>query len=284
MGKKKKRTVEWSVDFENIGDKFRSFFEDFTGDWDGDVELKHATFKDSLEGATSADVKLNFTVAHTTLRALAETSGNLIEADVDYVGEIEFEADGSPNRRVKLRQEGKSFFRGRDLFGKNKKEVKWDIRLTQKLPIALRIKGGVGKSDLDLTGLNLRKLKLNSGVGEMKAIFPVQDETLDVDLKAGVGKTHLVIPSGIATDISIKGGVGEVIVDIAPDVALRVEASTGMGETSVPKHLNKVKGGRNFFGGSGIWETDNFAQAERQVHISFKGGIGSFKVRTLEMV
>ncbi|MCY3864950.1 MAG: hypothetical protein OXG68_05860 [Chloroflexi bacterium] len=276
---KQKRKVEWSFDFENMGDRFRQFFSDIVGD---EVEVKSAELFAPRDGASSARIEIGFSVGKASLTALAADSDNLFEARINYIGEYEFEVSGGAERVVSLRQKGPLPRGIGRIIGKDK-ELHWDIALAPNTPYQLSVTGGIGETDIDLSNLLVDAIKLDTGVGKVALTMPAQDKAFAASIDGGVGKTDVVIPAGSGGKLDINGGVGEVTVTVAADAALRLMADAGIAKVNLPKSLTRVKGGERFAGISGVWESANFAEAETQIIIDFDGGVGSFSLEHFDI-
>ena len=276
---KQKRKVEWSFDFENMGDRFRQFFSDIVGD---EVEVKNAELFAPRDGASSARIEIGFSVGKASLTALAADSDNLFEARINYIGEYEFEVSGGAERVVSLRQKGPLPRGIGRIIGKDK-ELHWDIALAPNTPYQLSMTGGIGETDIDLSNLLVDAIKLDTGVGKVALTMPAQDKAFAASIDGGVGKTDVVIPAGSGGKLNINGGVGEVTVTVAADAALRLKADAGIAKVNLPKSLTRVKGGERFVGISGVWESANFAEAETQIIIDFDGGVGSFSLEHFDI-
>ena len=276
---KQKRKVEWSFDFEDVGDRFRQFFSDVMGE---EVEVKSAELLAPLAGASSARIEIDFSVGKACLKALAADSDNLFEARINYIGEYEFEISGGADRFVSLRQKGPLPRGIGRIIGKDI-DLIWDIALAPKIPYQLRMKGGIGETDIDLSNLLVDAIKLETGVGKVALTLPAQDKAFAASVDGGVGKTDVVIPAGSGGKLDINGGVGEVTVTVAVDAAVRLMADAGIAKVNLPKSFTRVKGGEHFVGVSGVWESANFAEAETQIIIDFDGGVGSFSLEHFEV-
>ena len=279
---KQKRNVEWSFDFEGMGERVGRFFSDMMGGGD-EVELQRAELAAPLDGAESARIKVDFSVGKATVAALPAASENLFEAQIAYVGEYEFEISGAAERVVELRQKGR-FPRGMGHLVGNAKELHWDIALAGGLPHQLSLKGGVGETDIDLSHLQVDALRLETGVGKIALTLPLQEADFDARISGGVGKTEVTIPGGAGGTLDIDGGVGEVTVTVSPAAALRVEGNSGLGPIHLPDALVRIEGSGSSVGASGVWETAGFADAEKRIVIDFDGGVGSFRLQFFELV
>jgi len=103
-------------------------------------------------------------------------------------------------------------------------------------------------------------------------------------ISGGVGKTDVTIPAGIGGNLKIDGGVGEVNISVAPEAAVRIEANSGLGQINLPAGLVRVSGSGSFIGTEGIWESADFADAKKQIHIHYHGGVGSFHLKFFEVL
>src|SRR4051794_19494166 len=99
--KEKNYKVEWAFSFEKLGDQIGDFFKSVSTE--GKEEIKHAQFSEPLGAATSARVRIDFSVGESTIKPL-NTSDNLLEADLTYVGDVELKASGETEKVVHLSQ------------------------------------------------------------------------------------------------------------------------------------------------------------------------------------
>ena len=246
-----------------------------------DAELKMASFSEPKDAADNATIKLNFAVGETIVKPLI-ASDNLFEADLSYIGELDFEVTGDTEKNIVLKQKSEnpvkrtvkqafgSFSHGRDL--------RWDIRLSPDLPIDLQINGGVGRSELDLSELKLTQLRMNTGAGKHDIMLPTSTEGYNVTIKGGVGETVIDLPVDTTVDLKVDAGVGAVRLNLPANVALRVKAKGGVGDVNVPEHMERLSGGREFVSINGVWQTPNFDEATNKITVNYNGGIGELKV------
>lgn len=277
---KEKRKVEWSFDFESMGERVSQFFSDVIGD---DVEVKTANLRAPRDGARSARVEIDFSVGRASLNALAPDSDNLFEARINYVGEYEFDVSGAAQRMIKLRQKGQ-FPKGIGRIIGDNKDLHWDIALAPGIPYRLSMKGGVGETNIDLSQLLVDEIRLETGIGRIALTLPTQDAPIDARISGGVGKTDIIIPDGACGKLDVDGGVGEVIARLSPDAAVRLNATAGLGKVDLPESFQQVEGTGHLIGVDGVWETANFADADNRIVIDFDGGIGSFQLQFVDVI
>lgn len=247
-------------------------------------EIHHERFSAPVDGAETARVKLNLSVGEATVVPATDPDA-LIDAEISYFGDVQFVAEGEQDKFISLSQtKGVSmgWFNPANWFGqKDKKHLRWDVALNPNVPTDLDVHGGIGKSTIDLRRFNLTGLDVNGGVGEVDVTVPASANRLDARLQVGVGQLNLTIPSGASLNATIKGGIGETNIALPADAAVRVEAKSGVGELNMPKYMNRLSGANTDFGVSkkGVWETPDFANADRQIVIFYDGGIGELNVR-----
>jgi hypothetical protein len=124
----------------------------------------------------------------------------------------------------------------------------WDLKLNSHVPMNLDINMGAGKSEVDLRGLDVRRLSLEAGVGEGSVdLSGPRTGDLDATIKAGVGKLSLVLPTDVGVRVKTQAGLGHVDADgLKADgddwvndvwgktkTSVRVEVEGGIGEVDL---------------------------------------------------
>ena len=124
----------------------------------------------------------------------------------------------------------------------------WDLKLNPELPLDLKANLGAGAAHLELGRLNLSRLELNIGAGEM-----------EVDLRGEPTRDYTV---------QIRGGVGETVVYLPKDVAISARASKGIGEINVEGLEQR----------DGVWINPERIGAPVTVRLDVKGGVGDIRL------
>jgi hypothetical protein len=155
-----------------------------------------------LGDANSVSVEINFGAGDLEVTGGAE---KLLEADFNYnvarlKPEVEY-ADG----KLAVRQPDA---RGLPVL-KNITDFRneWGIRLSDEIPMDLRVNMGGGSSDLQLAGLPLTRLDINQGAG-----------ISTVDLSGSWARD---------LDVTIEAGAADITVRLPKDVGARVEVDAG---------------------------------------------------------
>lgn len=275
----KQYKTEWSFSFDKIGDSLNRVF----GSLSGDEETQMASFSEAIGSATSAEVNVHFSVGENTVGALVG-SDNLFEADVTYLGELVFDASGETNKVINLKQktQGNPANMIRNFFGTvaQRDDLRWDLRLSPDVPLALKLDGGVGRSHIDLSGLKLKSFDFESGVGESTITLPTSDTAYTVDIEGGVGRSTINLPVDTTAHLNVEMGVGAIEMHLPANIAVRLEGKSGIGDIKVPTTMTRVSGKNEMISKSGVWETADFENATHKITIKFEGGIGTLSLKS----
>lgn len=245
--------------------------------------MRREHFSAAVGNATSARVKLALPIGESTISSLDDPN-TLIDADVAFLGEMDFVAQGETEKFVSLSQTGDSWvnwINPANWIWSERDNYRSTIRLNSAVSTDLDIQGGVGKSTIDLSKLHLTGLEVAGGLGEVNLTLPPNGNAYDARIRGGVGRLDVTIPSGAAVNAHVKSGVGETDITLPVDAAVHIEASSGVGDLNIASRLQKVSGDDSNFGlgKKGVWETPNFNSASRQISIRFEGGVGGLTVR-----
>jgi hypothetical protein len=220
-------------------------------DWIEPLEFRTEHVEYSLQGIERAEVYVDWTSVPGYLSAL-EDSPNLIEGDVEYVGEFTFDVSVRGGRAdVKVDSRGSWF--GVWSFG-DQSDKRWDVGLSPDVPLDLTLDAGSGPCDFDLTDLDVTNLALD----------------------AGSGPIDLVLPSGSTFEAKIDGGSGPITIVLPESVGARVELDSGSGPFSPDTRFELVRGKRH---GDGTWETDNYRTADHTITLEIDQGSGPITIR-----
>lgn len=87
----------------------------------------------------------------------------------------------------------------------------WVILLGKDLPLDLKVKFGAGKASLRVGGLNLIRLRVDSGVGKLNLDFSGEwKRSMQAFIKTGIGDSTLRLPQTVGVRIQSSAGIGSV--------------------------------------------------------------------------
>ncbi|MGH8909291.1 MAG: toast rack family protein [Egibacteraceae bacterium] len=171
----------------------------------GDVRTEQRSV--DLQGAESAVVDIEMGAGQLELSGGVE-QGQLLDAtfvysEPEWRPEVDYQVEGTQGR-LEIRQGDAGFNRSR-----MDERNEWTLRLSQGIPMDLRLGMGAGLSQLDLRGLDLGTLDLSKGAGQMR-IDLSGDRPHDVTaaIEAGAGQISLTLPEAIGVRVEVRSVVG----------------------------------------------------------------------------
>ncbi|WJY26356.1 toast rack family protein [Sporosarcina trichiuri] len=129
-----------------------------------------------------------------------------------------------------------------------KKRNDWTLRLTDEIPVDLRVDAAVAEANLDLAGIRLSRLSVDAGVGDMTV-------NLAGDWQDGF-------------DAKIDGGVGDLKVLLPKGTGVRVTVDKGLGTVDAEGFIDK---------GKGVYVNEAYEGAETVIELKVDVGIGAVK-------
>jgi len=211
------------------------------------VELTEMVTETKEIGLGTADVVEVELVANIGTFVIGGGANGLLEADFTYnVAEWKPEVEYSESN-------GKGLLVVRQPSLKNKNitdeaENRWDIHLTEKVPLTIRLDAGVGDTRLMLDGLTIERLVVDQGVGTARIDF-------GNEVKCDA-------------DVDIDGGVGDIRITVPDDVGIRLDADMGIGSLRAPG-LSKS---------GSAYVNDAYGKAGVNLRIGIDAGIGSVTI------
>jgi hypothetical protein len=226
----------------------------------------------------------------------AGTPTDLYAFDLDYnerafTPEFNFQKRGSTGVfTFRLSGEGKHVRR----MGKNR----LNLRLNPNVPIMLRTKNGVGESEIDLGGLQIRELNLDNGVGQtnISMLTPNKISCDLVDIRNGVGALKMIGLGNLACkQFRFQGGVGGSELDFSGDWReesdIEIEVGVGGVELRVPRSIGaEVKASKSFMSGVDLPEFQkrgdtyisyNVDRVSKVLRMRINAGIGGVELKWL---
>ncbi|MBI3193290.1 MAG: hypothetical protein HYZ34_02350 [Ignavibacteriae bacterium] len=174
----------------------------------------------------------------------------------------------------------------------------WWLDITDDIPVSFDLELGLGKADLNLTGLAVKDLNLSAGASSVKLRFDEPNTSVieDMSIEAGLSKfTAVGLGNANFNHFKFEGGVGSYSLDFSGklDHEVDVDVEIGLGSVTiiVPKNTGaKVFCEKNWISHLNIdddfkereddtYYTANYKSAEGKMNIHIEAGLGSVKVR-----
>jgi hypothetical protein len=202
-------------------------------------------FEEPLDGVERADFRIGFAAGTLEITRL-EDSGSLIVADLELVTNRQpvwrFSPSGE-NASLVLEYEAGNFqsWSGRG--------DRWELALSPRAAFELDADIGAGDATIDLTGLDIRGLRVETGAGRSTIILPREGQF----------------------EATITGGVGQLIVEIPREMAARIEVDRGIGGVNMSERFESQ--------GADVYESDDWETNENRVTLQIEVGIGQVTIR-----
>jgi hypothetical protein len=195
----------------------------------------------------------------------------LLEADFAYnVDDIEPEVSYSDGN-LSIRQ-GDADVGVRSLFQTAEFRNDWDLRLNESVPMTLDVNFGAGRSELNLGTLDLSRLDVDTGAGEVTIDLAGVGSLSNFTLSMGAGEVTIDLTGDWTRDLNatIDGGLGELTVRLPSGVGVRVNVSTGLGDVNA--------GGLTRDGE--YYVNDLYGESEVTLFITVNAGVGQVNLVT----
>lgn len=206
-------------------------------------ELNEDSIVVKRDKAKALDVEIDLGVGEITVQKGAK---EWVEGNVKYnIKDLE------PKVKYDLRRKkGDVVIEHKNLKKFRISEIKneWDIKLTDKIPINLSVNTGASMANIDLQGLKIENLEIETGVGDLTVDLRGDwKKSFETNIETGVGQTTVILPSKVGVKIKAEKGIGtinvvgfiskgnDVYVNEAYEdayVILTVDAEVGVGEVT----------------------------------------------------
>lgn len=158
-----------------------------------------------LQGAEQAEVEIGQGVGLLKIQAMENPSG-LIEGSVALQGDEEIYQDMWTSGDL---AHYALSHRAVSVHTNSPADRTWDLRLNPDVPTRLKVNGGVGKTEMDLTGMQITSLELHPGVSQTEITLPGTGR-IQGTIDGGVGTVTLFVPKGMAVKVESQGMLGGV--------------------------------------------------------------------------
>ncbi len=245
-----------------------------------------------LGDAQSAEVTLRFGAASFHLQPGAT---ELLEGKVDYnVDELEPEVKYSLEGEKALVEVGPKEEFKRIVTKKIRND--WDIRLSQEIPLSLRIEAGAFSGEFELGGLRLVSLAMRTGAASATVSFqePNPEVLEEMEIETGASKFEFSLLGNANFErLDFEGGVGSYVFDFTGELQRPAEVRIETGVSQVTILVPQTTGARviieeqitetDIYGFRKVGEeyrNDAYEGAKNALTLRIRMGVGSLKLRS----
>lgn len=265
------------------------------------IETRTETFVSEKEDKDELTLDVEMGIGELNIQG---GSSKALEASIDYNVEkwkpIFSENNLDKGKKITLEQPRTNHINTNPFT--NKVVYDWDINLNSEIPVTLNADLGVSKSNIDMSKVNVKKLDIDAGVGDVNIdMIGDYENKIDIDINGGVGKVNidmtgeykekidLDIEAGVGNidvnldgnykndvNIDLEGGVGSTKVTLPEDIGVYVEVEKGIGGISIKNNKLKLVSNDN---GTKIYKNDIYDSAEVKMNINMEVGVGSVSLK-----
>src|SRR5262245_50507680 len=169
--------------------------------------IEHETHSVDVDKSEMARIDVKMGVGELTI-----DGGSPKLLDVDFAYNV-------PSWKPIFREDTSSFRKQitieqpRGSHGGSRVHYKWNLHLSDSVPIDVAAHLGAGEARMNLGTVSLRSLEVNMGVGQLKLDLrgkPARD--YNVNIHGGVGQATVYLPRDVRIEANAKGGIGNISV------------------------------------------------------------------------
>jgi hypothetical protein len=176
----------------------------------------------------------------------------------------------------------------------------WNMHFTDAIPISFDVELGVGKGEIDLTGMAVKDFTLSSGASSVTVrCDKLNKETIeDLHIEAGVSKFHGIgLCNTHFRHLKFEGGVGTYTLDFGGDLnkEVDVDLEVGLGSLTIiiPDHIGaKIIYEKNWIthfslasdfsrsdNDDDVYYSSNYTTAKGKLNIHIDASLGSVRIK-----
>ena len=259
--------------------------------------LRTLTSARQLHGETQLDVDVRYAVGQLTLQP--GSAGDLYRMDLKYdedqfVPVREYDPDAGVLRLGLRSVRGHTTIRGRH----HDDVPSLDLALTPEVPLTLRFEVGAAEANVELGGLQLRRLAYKTGASESHVHFsrPNRADCDAMVFEVGAAEfTASDLGNANCRRMSFQGGVGDVTLDFSGAWRTSADASVKVGLGSLKLQLPRDLGvaitlnrflasfdQEGFTKRGGVWYSDNYDSARIRLTLYVSASFGGVDVQWVD--
>ncbi len=230
---------------------------------------------------------------------------NILSADIRFDGNEHTKTNLEYNIRDNIGYLTLELNKGKKTSGDDEREVHlddieegtWYLQSTGSVPLNISAELGLGRGEFDLTGLQIRSMKIEAGASSiaLKCNEPNKQTIELLHLESGVGKlTADNLCNLNFREMKFDGGVGGYELDFGGTLRRDADVKLNVGLGSIRVYIPESIGAKIIYSESwvskisldpqfierdeNVYMTDNFKTSSARLTIRIEAGLGSIKV------
>jgi len=166
-------------------------------------------YSEPLDGLERAQIEIDFSAGSVTIGGLPLGSLNFVEVDSEVrnsrkaINADFHQQDG----------EGELYLSTVNQRSWGGDGIGWEVRFTKSIPLVINIKSAASSMELDLSGLQATKLRLDVDAGNYVVTTPAKAGTSNIEIEANAANIEVTIPDGVAAKIQVDTNLSVLDVD-----------------------------------------------------------------------
>ncbi len=166
-------------------------------------------YSEPLDSLERARIEIDFSAGSITISSLPLGSPSLVEID----SEVRNNRETMSIDFIQQDGEGKLYLSTVNQRFWGEAGIRWEVRFTKSIPLAINIKSAASSMELDLSGLKVTELRLDVDAGNYIVTTPSTAGTIDIEIEANVANIEVTIPDGVAAKIQVDTNLSALDVD-----------------------------------------------------------------------
>jgi hypothetical protein len=236
------------------------------------AELQEIPFSVPIGSAQTAEIEIDLSNYATTITPLTD-SPNLVDGAIRTRTGLALESEtDNTQATVRMGEESGGWSLNPAGWFTSEGNATWQIRVSDRLPTALRLNAGNSSVSADLATLNLTSLRLDAGNGRINTTLP--GGVYEARIDGSNGLLQVTLPADGRQDFVIDGGNGSMTLLLPEGVAARIDYDRGNGGISVDQRFERIEGDED----EGVYETAGYSSTGDGIQIQIETGNGSLRI------
>jgi len=167
------------------------------------------SYSEPLGDIERAQIEIDFSAGSIDVGSLSPGSPNFMEAESEI-------RNGRSAMNVDFHQQdsvGNLYLSTTDYQFLGEAGVRWEVRFTRNIPLAIDAKAAAGDMELDLEKLEVTELRLDVDAGNCKVTMPSSAGTSNIEVEVDAANIEIIVPDEVAAKIQIDTTLGVSDVD-----------------------------------------------------------------------
>ncbi|MFC1984050.1 hypothetical protein ACFLVO_03460, partial [Chloroflexota bacterium] len=155
------------------------------------------SYSEPLGDIERAQIEIDFSAGSINVGSLPPGSPNFVEAESEI-------RNGRSAMNVDFHQQdsvGNLYLSTTDYQFQGGAGIRWEVRFTRNIPLAIDAKAAAGNMELDLRELEVTELRLDVDAGNCRVTVPSSAGTSNIEVEVDAANIEIIVPDEVAAKI-----------------------------------------------------------------------------------